>query len=1146
MSTSDRSEFSDIDDDDILTVAGNGAASADLSAASSDSPRGPKRRRLNSARARNEQDAISSWDEDGSFSEGENYSAHELGRERTSLPPRRREPVARYKDEANEQAPAPKYKIYQPKRPRAREPTFVTQLTQPPSSPSRIRGPRWKKPDPEVFVAKPVAPPVAEKKQNTPEQSDNDMDEDLRAAIAASLDSFQEGNRGSIDAPSDPSVGRNPVYGNSSFGPQDMSFDIGDIPEDAFDSSLSSTPKSPGEAPILITSSQPFPSQSSFRRQGSSQQKNLRQMTLFGGPAQTNKAPLSSQSRSWPLVNNKEEPPTHHKLNSDAIETWVYPINLGKKREYQFNITQRALFHNLLVALPTGLGKTFIAATVMLNWFRWTTDAQIVFVAPTKPLVSQQVAACFGIVGIPRSQTVLLTGETSPGIRAEEWKSKRVFFMTPQTLINDLKNGCADPKRIVLLVIDEAHRATGGYAYVDVVKLLQRFNNSFRVLALTATPGSTVETVQEVIDGLNISRVEIRTEESLDIREYVHCRNVELEIFENSDEMVMCMDLFAKSLQPVLDKLRSQNAYWSKDPMALTPYGLTVARQEWMKSPAGRNASYGLKGMINAIFTVLASLAHAIDLLKFHGIGPFYRNLVTFQGSLSEGGGGKYRRQVADSESFKTMMNRLRMWTNNQDFIGHPKLQYLKRVVLNHFMDAGDGADSTNGRPSNTRIMVFAHFRDSAEEIVRVLKRHEPMIRPHVFVGQANAKGSDGMDQKTQLDIIEKFKKGTFNTIVATSIGEEGLDIGEVDLIVCYDSSASPIRMLQRMGRTGRKRKGNIVLLLMKGKEENSYIKAKDNYEKMQQLIASGTHFTFHDDKSPRILPRGVQPAVDERQIEIPEENSQAELPEPARRGRAPKRPPKKFHMPDGVETGFTKASRLNGKKESRKSTGKSSRTPPPKVVETVDVPPLDEVFLSKEQQRELEERYCNVGGTTPQFVRRPRVDAYPQLQRSYRPTKIVKHGSVTRRLVKAFQTMNALPIDCEDHFRHNLHPEDLLNPGHEEATSKNDKRRSGERDASLTTEREHDDSLDIEAQKQSFNDGSYSPLMCSPYSPERPDRSQFFNSQFSAGDDSEIPDVDTLLNQLTGKRKAEHASPSRGERRIRFIVSDDSDDFDI
>lgn len=44
--------------------------------------------------------------------------------------------------------------------------------------------------------------------------------------------------------------------------------------------------------------------------------------------------------------------------------------------------------------------------------------------------------------------------------------------------------------------------------------------------------------------------------------------------------------------------------------------------------------------------------------------------------------------------------------------------------------------------------------------------------------------------------IIHEFKHGEINTLIATCVGEEGLDIGEVDIIICYDSGFSPIRMV--------------------------------------------------------------------------------------------------------------------------------------------------------------------------------------------------------------------------------------------------------------------------------------------------------------------------------------------------------------
>lgn len=115
--------------------------------------------------------------------------------------------------------------------------------------------------------------------------------------------------------------------------------------------------------------------------------------------------------------------------------TWIYPENYPV-REYQYNIVKTALYYNTLVCLPTGkkrnihhcvvinnisiqnlvfkfvlgLGKTFIAAVVMFNFWRWFPLGKIVFLAPTKPLVTQQIDACYEVMGIPSDEMIELTG----------------------------------------------------------------------------------------------------------------------------------------------------------------------------------------------------------------------------------------------------------------------------------------------------------------------------------------------------------------------------------------------------------------------------------------------------------------------------------------------------------------------------------------------------------------------------------------------------------------------------------------------------------------------------------------------------------------------------------------------------------------
>lgn len=79
--------------------------------------------------------------------------------------------------------------------------------------------------------------------------------------------------------------------------------------------------------------------------------------------------------------------------------------------------------------------------------------------------------------------------------------------------------------------------------------------------------------------------------------------------------------------------------------------------------------------------------------------------------------------------------------------------------------------------------------------------------------------GGTGMNQRDQKATLQAFRDAQFNTLVATCIGEEGLDIPAVDLIICLDVSASPTRSVQRTGRTGRHRSGRVVYILSKGKE---------------------------------------------------------------------------------------------------------------------------------------------------------------------------------------------------------------------------------------------------------------------------------------------------------------------------------------
>ncbi|KAH7883909.1 P-loop containing nucleoside triphosphate hydrolase protein [Phlebopus sp. FC_14] len=575
-------------------------------------------------------------------------------------------------------------------------------------------------------------------------------------------------------------------------------------------------------------------------------------------------------------------PPPPMKLKVDMLEAkhWIYPLN-QPKRDYQFNIVKHCLYENTLVALPTGLGKTFIAGVVMLNFYRWFPEGKLVFVAPTKPLVAQQIDACHRICGIPGRDAIELTGNNARDYRSRMWQEKRLFYMTPQTLINDLASENCDPRDIILTVIDEAHKGTGNYAYAQVIRFLMVKNPHFRVLALTATPGSTPEAIQAIIDSLHISRIEIRDERSLDLREYMHHKEIKQHVIKMSSEILLfqhqlkaIMEVRSKlsTRQGVLKPLVARGAIEPLDVVKMHPYR---ARATMQRIGGQRNSLH--KWALGPL-SKLAKMARAMGYLMEASIKMCHNSLqelVAENEKPDDGKKGFSKGGFKADTAFQKLLVDLEAHRSRPDgYVIHPKMETLKMLLLQHFgARAGDISeeDGNGGGGEDTRAMVFVTYRECVDEIVEILNQEAPLLKATKFVGQGvDKQGRKGFAQREQLEVIRKFRAGEFNILVSTSIGEEGLDIGEVDMIVCYDAQKTPIRMLQRVGRTGRKRDGFVHVLLSEIREELNWEKAQDTYGELQKCIVRGDQLELYGDV-PRLLPDHLRPEVLEKKMEIEE-----------------------------------------------------------------------------------------------------------------------------------------------------------------------------------------------------------------------------------------------------------------------------------
>ena len=131
--------------------------------------------------------------------------------------------------------------------------------------------------------------------------------------------------------------------------------------------------------------------------------------TEHGENAEENECNISIGADNFTLTQRQSMCKNLPGFDMCAGKLWIYPTNYPV-RDYQYNIVHQSLFKNTMVTLPTGLGKTFIAAVVMYNFYRWYPQGKVVFMAPTKPLVAQQIEACYSIMGIPQDHTAEMTG----------------------------------------------------------------------------------------------------------------------------------------------------------------------------------------------------------------------------------------------------------------------------------------------------------------------------------------------------------------------------------------------------------------------------------------------------------------------------------------------------------------------------------------------------------------------------------------------------------------------------------------------------------------------------------------------------------------------------------------------------------------
>jgi ERCC4-related helicase/ERCC4-type nuclease len=504
----------------------------------------------------------------------------------------------------------------------------------------------------------------------------------------------------------------------------------------------------------------------------------------------------------------------HPLLKSQCIE----------KRLFQLDLASKALRTPTLVVVPTGLGKTVIAFMVLLARLD---KGKSLFLAPTKPLVEQHASFLRNAL-LDGSIVASMTGETPPHERANVWRNARIITSTPQVIENDLLSRRIDLKDISLIIFDEAHRAVGNYAYVYIAQRYGREGKNPLVLGITASPGSQSEKIEDICSNLGIASIQTKTENDPDVSPFVHHREIEWIKLKVPDEIVKLRRLVEDVLYQRIEDLNQLDILGQSMGMQQAKIDPRASKRELldlqarMRTLAARQPNPALFKGISIMAEVL-KLHHAVELAETQGTSALSRYFSRLESEALSKSGSKASRRLMDDPNIRTALDAL---ANIK--VEHPKLAAAQEIIM----------DQLAAKP-DSRIMVFTNYRDTATALLKFFE-NEKVIKAIRFVGQASHQDDQGLTQKKQAQILDKFRSGEYNVLIATSVGEEGIDIPATDMVLFYEPVPSEIRSIQRKGRTGRARAGRVVVLMARGTRDEAYYWISDRKEKTMQKQIRG------------------------------------------------------------------------------------------------------------------------------------------------------------------------------------------------------------------------------------------------------------------------------------------------------------------
>ncbi|KAE9599183.1 putative ribonuclease III post-transcriptional gene silencing PAZ-Argonaute family [Lupinus albus] len=502
-------------------------------------------------------------------------------------------------------------------------------------------------------------------------------------------------------------------------------------------------------------------------------------------------------------------------------------------RSYQVEALEKAMKENTIVFLETGAGKTLIAIMLLRSYaylLRKPLPYIAIFLVPKVVLVSQQAEAVKALTDL---KVGMYWGEMGVDYwDASTWKKEfekhEVLVMTPVILLRSLRHSFLKLSMIKLLIMDECHHARGRDPYACIMRefyhdqLKSGVSDLPRIFGMTASPiksnvGNSEWTLAESIRKLmTLMHSKVYTCESEAVTEFIPISTPKFKVYrEDEISYVLFQELAVK-----LKMLKQQHE-------------LALRNSDFTES-AAESAHKRIEKSFYAIMFCLDDLGVWLALKAAESL--FSNETESFLRDNSGDGLVKsfslatvnHLTTYLPSGNDCTTIDRIgTQWSIGDNIKSDVDMGLLTSKVFCLVDSLLEYRDL-----NNMRCIVFVERVITAvvlETLLNVLLPKYNSWKTKFIAGHNS--GLKNQTRNKQNEIVEEFRDGLVNIIVATSILEEGLDVQSCNLVIRFDPCPTVCSFIQSRGRA-RMQNSDYILMVKSGDSAT--------HSRLEKYLASG------------------------------------------------------------------------------------------------------------------------------------------------------------------------------------------------------------------------------------------------------------------------------------------------------------------